>query len=263
MTITPLYAQQRRRRILDALETTGRVAVADLAEAFEVTTETVRRDLDDLAGRDLLVRVHGGAVARRTAVLEPDLTERSGTNTEAKRRIADAAAAFLPRDPSASVLLDAGTTCALLAPRLAGRRGAVITHSVDVVRALSALPDALDGALAIHMLPGRVRPRTGAVVGSPTVAALGALTPDVAFLGCNGMTRDGFTTPDPEEAAVKAAIVRRAALRVVLADSSKADVTHLVRYAEVEEIDVLVTDADLPPALSRSLTDSGIEVVTA
>src|SRR5699024_883134 len=145
-----MYARERRRQILDALTGSGRVAVTDLAARFEVTTETIRRDLDQLAERELLDRVHGGAVARRTGAVEPDLDSRRITNIEAKRHLALAAARLLPADPHAAVLLDAGSSTAELLPHLAGRRGPVITNAPAIAQGALAHTD-----LAVPVLPGR------------------------------------------------------------------------------------------------------------
>ncbi|MDO5662643.1 MAG: DeoR/GlpR family DNA-binding transcription regulator [Brachybacterium sp.] len=253
-----MYAQQRHAKILDTVNRAGRVAVADLATEFTVVPETIRRDLDQMAERDLLVRVHGGAIARRTAVLEPDLPTRAATNTDAKRRIAGAAARLLPRDASAGILIDAGTTTAELIPHLDGRTGTVLTNSPAIAQAALAHHD-----LEVRILPGRLRGTTQAAVGADTVQAVRRLRPAVVFLGCNGLTADGFTTPDPEEAAVKHAMVEQAGLRVVLADSTKVGAQHLVTFAVLREIDALVTDAPLPAPLQQSMTDAGIEVLTA
>ena len=95
-----MYAAERRRLILEELTSTGRITVADLSARHEVATETIRRDLDELADRGLLERVHGGAIPRREA--EPDLEARRVTHIDAKRRIALAAAALLPRDEQAA-----------------------------------------------------------------------------------------------------------------------------------------------------------------
>lgn len=253
-----MYAQQRQRQILDSLEASHRVSVSDLADRFGVAAETVRRDLDDLQRRDLLVRVHGGAVARRSAVLEPDLRSRHETNPEVKQRIGAAAAALLPDDPQASVLLDAGSTVSALAPRLSERDGVVITHSLDIAQALLAL-----SGPEVHLLPGRLRPGTGAAVGVAAVDAVRRLRPEVAFLGCNGFDEESLYTPDPDEGAVKSAIMARAARRIVLADSSKARTHHLVAFADMAEVDVLVTDDGLPPDLHEALLATGVEVVLA
>lgn len=254
-----MFATQRQRQILDALSVSGRVSVSDLAEQLQVTTETIRRDLEQLAASSLLVRVHGGAVARRTAVVEPDLATRAATNTEAKARIGAAAAALLPADPATSIMVDAGTTTGALAPHLRGRRGPVIVNSPALAQ--TCLTGA--GELEVRMLPGRLRGSTHAAVGAETVAAIGALNPDVAVLGCNGLGPEGLTTPDPDEAAVKAAMISGAGLRIVLADSSKIGDRQLVTFAALDEIDVLVTDAALPSELAALLAGKDIEVVVA
>ena len=258
MTSPAMYGPQRHRQILDALARDGRVSVAALAEQFDVTTETIRRDLEQLASRDLLVRVHGGAVAASTTIAEPDLATRATTNVEAKTRIGIAASALLPRDASAPVLVDAGSTTAALVPHLAGRTGLVLTHGLEVAsRALAV------AGPPVHLLPGRLRPSTGAAVGADTVDALSRLTPEVAFLGCNGVDLDGASTPDTEEAAVKAAIVRRARRRVLLADASKFGVQHLVTFAPLDAFDALVTDSEPSADLREALTAARIEVVVA
>lgn len=253
-----MYARERQRQILDTLAQSGRVAVTDLSAQFDVATETVRRDLDQLAGQGALTRVHGGAVPRSTTEVEPDLESRRTTNVDVKRRIATAAARLLPADPGAAVLIDAGSTTAELLPHLAGRRGPVITNAPAIAQGALVHTD-----LEVHVLPGRVRPTTQAAVGSTTVDAMRLLHPEVAFLGCNGLDGEGFTTPDPDEAAVKDAMVRSAGLRVVLADSSKAGSRHLVTFARAADIDTLVTDDGLPPEVLRRLTDAGVEVIRA
>ena len=253
-----MYARERQRRILAQLETAGRVAVTDLAAEFEVTTETVRRDLDQLAGERRLVRVHGGAVPRATAETEPDLEVRRVTNVEVKRRIARAAVALLPEDPRAAVMLDAGSTVGELVPHLSGRRGPVITHAPAIAQAALVHTD-----LEVHLLPGRVRPTTQAAVGAATVDAIRALHPTLAVLGGNGIHVSGVTTPDPEEAAVKAAMVAAAERRILLVDSAKAGVRHLVTFATAAEVDTLVTDDGLPAELAKQLEEAGMEVVLA
>lgn len=253
-----MYARERRRRILELLEASGRVTVTELAVDFDITTETVRRDLDQLAAERLLVRVHGGAVPPSTAEVEPDLEARRTTNVAAKRRIARAAASLLPADPRAAVMLDAGTTVGELIPHLSGRRGPVITHAPAIAQGALVHTD-----LEVHVLPGRVRPTTQAAVGAGTVEAVGLLHPELVVLGCNGFDPSGFTTPDPDEAAVKSAMARCAARRVVLADSSKAGTRHLVTFATTAGINALVTDDGLPAELAAELEEAGIEVLTA
>lgn len=252
-----MYAEERQAKILAALERDGRVAVSELAASFDVATETIRRDLDSLAQRDVLVRVHGGAIARRTSDLEPDLPTRLSTNTASKMRIGAAAAHYLP-PPGSAVLIDAGSTTTELIPHLEGGNLRVITNSLPLAQAALGQQDTL-----VDILPGHLRPLTQAAVGTDTVQALAKIHPDVAFIGCNGISADGLTTPDPDEAAVKAQMVAQAATRVLLADSSKVGVRQLVTFARLDDIDVVVSDAAMTDSFVHQLQQAGIEVLRA
>ena len=255
-----LYPEERQHAIAALVTDRGRVSVTDVAERFGVTTETVRRDLALLERAGMLRRVHGGAVpVGALSLMEPGLGERHGTRAEQKRKIAAAALDLLP-EADGSVVLDGGSTTAALADLLpAERRLLVATNSVPIAVRLSSVP-----GITLHVLGGRVRGVTQTAVGESTVRALENLRLDVAFLGANGITaRHGFSTPDETEAATKQAMARAASRTVVLADSSKLGREHLVRFAAVDDVDVLVTDAEADPETVAALTSAGIEVVVA
>jgi DeoR family fructose operon transcriptional repressor len=255
-----LYPEERQYAIAALVAERGRVAVTAVAEQFGVTSETVRRDLAVLERAGMLRRVHGGAVpAGALTLVEPGLGERHSTRSEAKRAIATAAFDLLP-GPDGSIVLDGGTTTAALAELLpTDRRLLAVTSSVPIAARLSAAP-----GVALHVLGGRVRGVTQCAVGETTVRGLADLRVDVAFLGSNGITRThGFTTPDDAEASTKRAMVRAGQRVVVLADSSKLGREHLVRFAAVEDVDVLVTDAGADPEIVAELEKAGVEVVLA
>ena len=258
--MSPLYPEERQHAIAVLVTERGRVAVTDVAERFGVTTETVRRDLAVLERAGTLRRVHGGAVpAGALSRVEPGLAERHDTRAEQKRKIATAALDLLP-PADGSLLLDGGSTTAALADLLPpDRRLFVATNSVPIAARLSAAP-----GVALHVLGGRVRGVTQTAVGESTVRALADLRLDVAFLGANGITAGhGFSTPDEAEAATKRAMARAAQRTVVLADSGKLGREHLVRFAGVEDVDVLVTDSGADRGAVAELQDAGIEVVLA
>jgi DeoR family transcriptional regulator, fructose operon transcriptional repressor len=255
-----VYAEERQQAIAGLVTQRGRVAVTAVAEHFGVTTETVRRDLALLERAGMLRRVHGGAVPVGTlTVVEPGLGERRNTRTEAKRRIAAAALGLLP-GTAGSLVLDGGSTTAALAELLPGDRALVAaTNSVPIAARLAASP-----GISLHVLGGRVRGITQTAVGESTVAALTPLRADVVFLGTNGISvGHGFSTPDEAEAAVKRAMARAGQRVVVLGDSSKLGREHLVRFAALEDVDVLVTDDEADPAVVAELELSGIEVLVA
>lgn len=260
-----MFAAERYEKIGDLVAAEGRVSVAGLADRFNITQETVRRDLATLESDGVVRRVHGGAVAAaKRSTGELSLTSRQSQHHEQKLRIARKAMDLIPA--GSSVVIDAGTTTELLADLLQDWQPPnlednllVITHAVPIAAKLSNLP-----ALELEMLGGRVRGLTRASVGDSTVKQLENLRPDVAFVGANGIHPDfGFSTPDAQEAAVKSAIVRSARRVVVLADASKLGEETLVRFAALDDVDALITDTAPDGALAEALQQAGMEVVTA
>jgi DeoR family fructose operon transcriptional repressor len=255
-----MYAAERQQAMAELVKRRGRVSVADLAVEFSVTTETVRRDLDTLDEVGLVRRVHGGALrADSFTALEVGLSARGLSHPVEKQRIAEAALAFLPA-ADAAVIFDAGTTTVQLAAILPkDHHITALTHAIPVAARLAEQPN-----VDLHLLPGRVRPNTQAAVGVETVAALARIRAEVAFLGTNGVTvAHGLSTPDPVEAATKAAIVASARRVVVLADSSKLGEERTVRFACLADVDVLVTDSGADPSEVAALQEAGVLVVTA
>jgi DeoR family fructose operon transcriptional repressor len=255
-----MYAEERQQAIARLVTQRGRMSVNQLAQEYDVTTETVRRDLSMLERLGLVRRVHGGVVPPSSlSLIESGIRERDQVNTETKERIARAALDRLP--PSGgSILLDAGSTTVRLATLLPpDRELTVITHAVPIAARLAGLPH-----LDLRLLPGRVRSTTQAAVGADTVEALAQLRVDVAFVGTNGITAEhGLTTPDPDEAAVKRAVVASGRLVVALADASKFGVETSVRFASPRDIDVVITDDGASTTDRRALAKAGIEVEIA
>jgi DeoR family fructose operon transcriptional repressor len=238
--------------------------VTELSERFGVTPETVRRDLDLLEQQGVLQRVHGGAVAgSKISVAESTVAVRSDKSRDAKLVIARAALGMIGESFRGSILIDAGTTTGALAQLLAewspahGHPLTIITNSVPIAAVLHLNP-----AIELHLLGGSVRGITSAAVGASTIDQLDRLRPDIAFLGTNGVSAGfGLSTPEEREAAVKAAMIRSARRTVVLADSTKLDEEALYRFAELRDLDALITDADPLGTLSAALDADGVEVI--
>ncbi|SDX33372.1 transcriptional regulator, DeoR family [Arthrobacter sp. yr096] len=265
-----MFAEERQQLISALVAERGRVSVTDLADRFSITTETVRRDLAALEVSGGLRRVHGGAVpSDRLSTREESILERAVQRQVEKLRIANAALALIPELSSGSILLDAGSTTETLADLLAQRTPSanangndelvVITHAIPIAGKLSSTP-----GIALQILGGRVRGLTQAAVGQSTVEAAYRLRPDIAFVGANGIHATfGLSTPDPEEAAVKAAFVKSARRVVALADSSKLDAETLVQFATLKDVDTLITDNQPSAELAAALADAGVDLVIA
>ncbi|MBT8160521.1 MULTISPECIES: DeoR/GlpR family DNA-binding transcription regulator [Arthrobacter] len=269
-----MFAEERQQLIAELVAERGRVSVTDLADRFSITTETVRRDLAVLESAGNIRRVHGGAVpSDRLSTREESVVERAVQRQPEKLRIAEAALALIPENRAGSILIDAGSTTEALA-RLLGQRTqsnvsangkpaheelVVITHAIPIAGQLTGHPH-----IALHILGGRVRGLTQAAVGQSTVDAASRLRPDIAFVGANGIHATfGLSTPDPEEAAVKAAFVTSARRVVVLADSSKLDAETLVQFAALKDVDTVITDHEPSEELSAALAEAGVDVVVA
>lgn len=250
-----MYAEERHREVLDLARGEGRVEVASLASALDVSQETVRRDLGVLERRGLLRRTHGGAVPVERVRFEPGVTERQDAQVAEKARIAGAALEFLPS--RGAIALDAGTTTAALAELLpAGRELTVLTNCLPIASALAPNP-----SMKVVVSGGRVRGRTLAAVDGAAARFLDDFAPDVAFIGANGVSAGrGLTTPDEGEAAAKRAMVRSSRRVVALADHTKIGREHFVRFARLEEIDALITDSGLDEKVADELGRSGVEV---
>ena len=261
-----MYAMERQQLIERELREIGRVSVVDLARRFDVTTETVRRDLDRLERTGSLRRVHGGAVGiDRASTTEVSLSERRLRQGEAKRAIAIEATRLLTPGFRGSIFIDAGTTAAAVAaelPQVLAEGGAeveLVTHSLEAAHLLAG-----DDRVSLTIIGGKVRGVTAAAVGAHTVRTIGELRPDIAFIGTNGVSAGfGLSTPDPEEAAVKTAIIRAARRVVVVADTAKFGEELLVRFARLDEIDVLVSDGTPPEDLAAALAEADVEVRVA
>jgi DeoR family fructose operon transcriptional repressor len=262
-----MYAEERLIRVERIVADSGRVAVADLAREFDVTTETVRRDLAQLEGRGILRRVHGGAVAAsNSSRLEESVSQRRDRNADAKARIALAAMRLIPSSFSGAIAIDAGTTTGLLAEHIARWRPdaahqtlVVITNSIPVASTISDNSD-----VEVHLLGGRLRGITSAAVGASTLAQLSRMRPDIAFIGANGVHAEfGLSTPDQEESAVKTALTRGARRAVAMVDASKLGEETLVSFADLGDLDTLITDVKPAPDLAAALRRAEVEVMVA
>jgi len=233
----------------------GSVDVSDLARRYGVTTETIRRDLSDMQGRQLLRRVHGGAVPVERMNHEPLVEARDMVNSEEKLRIATAAVAEVPE--RGSVIIDSGSTGQRLAEVFPVDRDVhVVTNSL-----VTALTLSRRGLQNLTVLGGAVRTKRLAMVDETTSGELQHMAIDVLFMSCDGLSfQHGLTTPYREEHTVKRAMIGRARRVVALVDSSKFGNVQMFGFAAFDEIDVLVTDTGVDPDAVDVLSTHGIAV---
>jgi DeoR/GlpR family transcriptional regulator of sugar metabolism len=238
-----LLAHERQAVILERIRDSGTVRVADLVRDLGVSDMTVRRDLESLGDRGLLVKVHGGATAAPLALFEPGFSAKSTQQMAEKAAIAAAAARLV--EPGMAIALSAGTTTHALAARIADVPGiTVVTNSIRVA-------DVLDRS-GRHdqtvILTGGTRTPSEALVGSFAVAQLRSVHLDLVFMGVHGMeARAGFTCPNILEAETDIALIDAGRRLVVVADHAKWGVIGIASIARLDQADILVSDTGLDP----------------
>lgn len=251
-----MYGVERRRWIVAHAREHGRVEVGDVARLLDVARETVRRDLNALEDEGLLRRVHGGAIPIERVGFEGQLSIRTTARQDLKARISAHAVGLL--DGAEMVYLDEGSTCQAVAERLhPEHRVTVVTNALPVAMLLAEREH-----VEVIVVGGRVRGNTLGAVDHWAVRMLDEFVFDLAILGCNGITLErGLSCPDANVAAVKARALVASRRSVLVADSAKFGADSTYRFAQVRDLDAVVTDRGANEGLLRRLRALGVEAV--
>jgi DeoR family transcriptional regulator of aga operon len=245
---------ERLAAILERLSENGGVGVAELATQLDASAATVRRDLQLLEEQRLLSRRHGGAVAHGM-LYELPLRYRSARYGDDKRRIAAAAAERVSE--GMVVGLTGGTTTTEVARGLLDRRRlTIVTNSLSIAAELAVRPN-----LKLVVTGGVARPESYELIGPLAEASLTGLNLDLAIVGVDGISSGaGLTTHHEAEAHTNRALIDRARLALVVADSSKVGQIAFARICEADGVDELITDSVADPAELAGLREAGVAV---
>lgn len=230
-----LLMDDRRSRILEQLASDGSVQVSDLAHEFDVSYETIRKDLAFLEERGYLVKTHGGAMLKQNAIEYP-FHVREKENVEEKRAVARRALELIPEE--SSIIVGTGSTMLVLAKLLATRSGhKIFTHSLTAMAAL------IESDNQVYLFGGELRSRSSSVYGGWTVSQIRQIHVDLCFMGTDGFSNlDGPSSPSLSAAFVDQEIIASSEKRYVLADQSKFYRKSLCRICDWSEITALVTN---------------------
>jgi DeoR family transcriptional regulator, glycerol-3-phosphate regulon repressor len=245
----------RQHEIFDFAKAHGRVSVEDLASRFDVTPQTIRKDLNDLCDKRLMSRVHGGAIV--ASGVENVAYEGRRLIAQAEKRLIGAAAArMLPN--SASLFINIGTTTEEVARSLADHEGLlVITNNLNVAMMLYPHP-----SVDVIMTGGPVRRGDGGVIGSAAVDFVRQFKVDYAVIGTSAIDEDGSLLDfDYREVQVARAIIENARQVILVADQTKIGRSAPVRIGHLSEIDIFVTDELASPRLRDLCAQHGLKVV--
>lgn len=251
----PMLIEERRQHILSLIQKQGRVLVDELSTSLNLSQITIRKDLDYLESKDLLVRTHGGALpAQAGALSDPTIQEKEELHHEEKVKIAKAAAAMISEGQC--IILDSGTTTTEIARSLSSLR-----HLTVITNALNIAADLARSNFEIIMIGGTLRKNSLSVVGPLAEDVLKEMHADIVFLGVDGFdTKIGLTTPNLLEARVNRAMAEAAEKVVAVCDSSKFNRKSLSLIVGASAIDHVITDSNLSSEDVKAIRDAGIEV---
>ncbi len=252
-----MRGQERRDAIFELVRRRGFVVIDALARHFDVTTQTIRRDIKALCDAKLLVRHHGGA-GLPSSIVNTDFAARRIAQLAEKEAIARAITGYLPE--KATVFMTIGTTMEMVARTLLGHRSLkVITNNLYVATALHPRTD-----FEVQMVGGTVRSHNGGIVGAAAIESVERFRADFAVLGIGAIEADG-TLLDfyDDEVRVAQAMMRNARKVLIAADHTKFGRTAAVRQGNLAEVSALFTDRPPPPPVADLLAARGVEVHVA
>jgi DeoR family glycerol-3-phosphate regulon repressor len=248
---------ERQRKIVTRIETWGFATIEALAQEFDVSAQTVRRDIIQLEKYRMLQRFHGGAGLPRDSV-RLGYSKKKVAAVEGKQRIGEAAAALI-LDGSA-VFLDVGTTVEAVAKALAGRENLhVFTNSLASAAALAG-----SQAIKVVVTGGLLHGADGSLIGDDVTATIARFKFDVAVIACSGFDDDGTAMDfDIQKVGVKNAAMGNARRTILVADGSKFIRTAFVRVSALGDFSHIVTDSEPPTAFKNALQEAGVEIIVA
>lgn len=251
-----MLTSQRKQFILERLKRDGRIVAKDLSEELDLSSDTIRRDLRELAQEGLLQRVHGGALPASPAMA--DFARRETIQPEGKAAIGRTAAQMISNGQV--VMLDGGTTAVQIAQHLAPTlRATIVTHSPSIAIALVEHPQ-----VEVILIGGRLFKHSIVSVGAAAIEAISQLRADIYFMGVTGIHPDvGLSTGDFEEAKVKLALSRAAAETYVLASQEKLGAASPYIIASLSAISGLIVETDTPETALSIYEAKGLSIIHA
>jgi DeoR family glycerol-3-phosphate regulon repressor len=255
MTVQPNFRQQQ---ILEIAKQAGRVIVEDLAARFDVTPQTIRKDLNDLCGQRILTRTHGGAILS-SGVENVAYDARRRLAEIEKQRIGQRAATLIPNDTS--LFVNIGTTTEEVARHLTRHEGLlVITNNIHVAAILTPSPK-----IDVIIAGGMVRKTDGGIVGESAIDFISQFKVEHAVIGVSAIDDDGALLDfDYREVLAARAIIKNARNVILVADAMKFTRTAPVRIGHISQVDYFVTDRPPPENITDVCRHNGVivEVVT-
>ncbi|OJV12910.1 MAG: DeoR family transcriptional regulator [Dyadobacter sp. 50-39] len=248
--------QERKKKILTALDQADSLSVFELAEILEASPATIRRDLGDIAEEGLLVRTHGGAMRIENPVLT-GFSEKSAVNNPVKEQIAEKAASYV--QDGDIIFLDCGSTVFQMCRFLKKKSIRVITNSLPVLAELIDVP-----SIQINLIGGELDKTRKAIHGDKAVQHINGYHAHKAFIGVDGLSvENGLTAHSEHESSITTAFIRNAGQVMLLCDASKIGRDSYVKFAGLSSIHTLITDPGADADKTGALQQQGLRVEIA
>ncbi|MCL6591272.1 MAG: DeoR/GlpR family DNA-binding transcription regulator [Firmicutes bacterium] len=253
-----MLAVERRKDIINQLNTHKSVLVPDLSKKFGVTEETIRRDLEKLEEQGVLIRTYGGAVLNEGSRSEISVEIRQEINIAGKDAIGKAAASLVKQGDT--IILDASTSALYVAKHLQNKPGlTVISNSMKVILELANCPE-----ITIISTGGVLRPNNLSYVGRTAQNAIDTYSANKVFFSCKGLTiTRGLTDSNEQESDLRRKMIANSDQAIFLCDHTKFGQVGVVKTAGFEEIDDLITDRELPEEWREKIESAGVRIQIA
>ena len=250
-----MLAIERRNVILSRLTEDGKVIVADLSRMFNVTEETIRRDLEKLEGEGLAKKTYGGAVLNQNNVDLPFMV-RKETNVCEKKLVAEKTAELI--HDGDYIMLDASSTAIYVAKEIKNRKNiTLITNSVEILLEMADKED-----WRVLSTGGSLKKGSLSLVGTSAEKMIRGFHVDLAVCSCKGLDLGlGITDSNEKDCEIKQAIFAASDKKVLAIDSTKFDKRSFVRVCDIDNVDVIVTDAAPSERWIEKLREKNIQLV--
>ena len=244
---------QRQTELVEFVHNNGFVNIDTLVQHFDVTPQTIRRDLNKLAENGNIIRHHGGAEATSSSA-NTSYQSRKIMNLDAKEKIAKQVASMIPN--GASVFINIGTTTETIAKALLNHSNLnIVTNNIHVATILSAKED-----FTVIIAAGEVRHKDGGIIGEATCDFISQFHMDFGIIGISGISNDGSLLEfDFREVKVAQAIIQNSTTVILATDHSKFGRNAMVKQGNISQIDHFFTDEVPPGDLNEILEANNVQ----
>ena len=250
-----LFIEERRNEIVKYIDKVEKATIEDIINLLKISKSTVRRDLIDLERKGLIIRTRGGALKKKYFKYEFSLNEKKDLNLNKKKKIACIARRFI--NEGDIIYISGGTTTLELAKILFNIKNLVVfTNAINILLELVNNSD-----IRIKLIGGDFRGKTFFMVGQDAISYLDRYNFDKAFIGVNGVSNEGFTTPNELEAIVDGKVIKKSKEVFILTDESKIGAIAFSTICKIKDVNFIITNKQFNSSLGKDIQKNGVKII--